>query len=177
VTVAAFVLGVIGAITGAASLGWNIVSFLLQGARPQLTPIVGILTAGGLAHADATRDMRQSLASAVNQLPPGQLVVGVKVVNAGRAPFHVGRWALRSDPSATSLTQFDATPGSRAVPCDIAPGASETFYTALNDAYALAAAGRTVDGKPQRIVVTVESGGSTYVTDPVASVNLELGAP
>lgn len=159
--VTTFILAVIGAITGVASLGWNIVSFSLQGARPQLTPIVGILTASGLAHADATRDIRQSLASAAQQLPAGQLVVGVKVVNAGRAPFHVGRWALRSDPSATSLTQFDALPGSPAVECDIAPSATKIFYTALNDAYALAAAGKTVDGKPQRIVVTVESGGRT----------------
>jgi hypothetical protein len=145
--VTTFVLAVIGAITGVASLAWNIVSFSLQGARPQLTPIVGILTGGGLAYADATRDMRQSLASAANQLPPGPLVVGVKVVNAGRAPFHVGRWALRSDPSATSLTQFDAMPGSPPVPCDIAPHASETFYTALNDAYALAAAGRSTESR------------------------------
>ena len=115
--VAAFVLAVIGTIVGA---------------RPKLTPIVGIRTAGGLASNDATRDVRESLASAANQLPPGPLVVGVKVVNAGRSPFHVAEWALRSDPSKTSFQQFDNPLGSPAVPCDIAPGASEIFFTELN---------------------------------------------
>jgi hypothetical protein len=99
------------------------------------------------------------------------------VVNAGRAPFHVAGWALRSDPSRTSLTQFNALPGSGAVPCGIPPGGSEIFYTALNDAYVLAAAAKTIDGQPQHVVVTVESGGRTYETARVASVNLELGAP
>jgi hypothetical protein len=78
-------------------------------------------------------------------------VIGVKVVNDGRAPFHVASWALRSDPSATSLIQFEAAPGSATVSCDIPLGASKIFYTELNSAYALAAAGSTVDGKRQRV--------------------------
>jgi len=133
VTIAAFVLACIGIIIGAVSLTWNIVAFLLQGARPKITPIVGIRSAGGLVHNDASRDVRESLASAASQVPPGPLVVGVKVINAGRAPFHVAEWALRSDPSATSLKQFDNPLGSPELPCDIPPGASEIFFTELND--------------------------------------------
>jgi hypothetical protein len=176
VTLAAFILAIIGTVTGAASLTWNIISFSLQGPRPELTPIVGIRSAGGLASVDARRDVRESLASAARQLGSGTLVIGVKVVNSGRAPFHVAGWALRSDPSATSLTQFDEMLGSPTVSRDIPPGGSETFFTALNNAYALAA-GTAIDGQLQRVVVTVSSGGRTYVTEPVASVNLELGAP
>lgn len=104
-------------------------------------------------------------------------MIGVKVINAGRASFHVAEWALRSDPSKTSLRQFDNPLGSPAVPCDIPPGASETFFTELNAAYALAAAGTTLDGKQQRIVLTVSSGGRTYTTKPVAPMNLALGRP
>lgn len=148
-TVAAFVLAVIGTIVAAVSLTWNIVAFLLQGARPKLTLIIGIRSAGGLVHNDATRDIRDSLASAANQMPPGPLVVGVKVVNAGRAPFHVAEWALRSDPGKTSLKQFDNPLGSPAVPCDIAPGASEIFFT----------------------------GGRTYKSKPVFNANLALSRP
>jgi hypothetical protein len=125
--VAAFVLAVIGAITGVASLTWNVVSFLWTGARPKLTSIVGILDlrGGGLAFSDATRDARQGLAGATNQLPPeSPWVVGVEVVNAGLAPFHVAKWPLRAVPGAMSLTQAELMPGSQAVPCDIAPGAS-----------------------------------------------------
>ena len=176
-TVAAFVLGILGFGVGLASLTWQVVSFLLQGARPKLTPIIGIRSSGGLVHNDATRDVRESLVSAARQVPPGPLVIGVKVVNAGRAPFHIAEWALRSDPSATSLKQLDNALGAPAVGCDIAPGASEIFFTELNNAYALAQAGRAVDGKPQRIVLTVASGGRTYKSKPVFSANLALGAP
>jgi hypothetical protein len=176
--VAAFVLAVIGVLTGAASLTWNVVSFLWQGARPKLTPIVGFVSVGGLVHADASRDMRESLSSAFEQFQfPFPLVVGVKVINAGRASFHVAGWTLRSEPGAVSLSQFDVMPGSGVVGCDIAPGASAMFYTKLNDAFALASAAKTIDGKPQRVVVTVESGGRVYRTKPIAPVNVELGAP
>jgi hypothetical protein len=178
VTVAAFVLALIGTITATASLTWNIVSFLLQGARPKLTPVVGFPSGGGLIYVDATRDdAREAPMSAAQQMPPGPFVIGVKVINAGRAPFHVAEWALRSDPSKTSLKQFDNPLGSPAVPYDIAPGASETFFTELNAASALAAASKTVDGKPQYVVVTVLSGGRTYTTKPVAPLVLALGRP
>jgi hypothetical protein len=176
-TIAAFVLGVIGALLAAASLTWNVVAFLFQGARPKLTPLIGMRYAGGLVHNDATHDVRESLASAAAQLSPGPLVIAVKVVNAGRAPFHVAEWAVRCDPSKTSLKQFDSPLGSPAVPCDIAPGASEIFFTELNAAYALAAAGKAAEGKPQRIVLTVSSGGRTYVSKPVHPASLALGAP
>jgi hypothetical protein len=55
--------------------------------------------------------------------------------------------------------------------------ASAMFYTALNDAFALASAAKTIDGKPQRVVITVESGGRVYRTKPIAPVNVALGAP
>jgi hypothetical protein len=101
----------------------------------------------------------------------------VNIVNAGRAPFHVAEWALRSDPSKTSLKQLDNPLGSPAVGCDIAPGASEIFFTELNNAYALAHAGQTIDGKPQRVVLTVLSGGRTYTSSLYFDANLTLGAP
>ena len=100
-TVAAFVLGIIGTALAAASLTSNIVVFLLQGARPKLTPVVGILTAGGLVTTNATRDIRESLVHTAAQLPPGPPVIGVEVVNA------VARWEIRADPSGTSLVPVD----------------------------------------------------------------------
>jgi hypothetical protein len=179
-TLAAFILAVIGTITATAALTWNILTFLRQGVRPKLTPIVGFQSDSGLVFIEATRDfrdVRESLANAARQMSPGPLVIGVKVINAGRAPFHVAEWELRSHPSKTSLKQFNNPLGSPAVPCDIPPSASETFFTDLNAAYALAAAGRTIDGKPQRVVVTVSSGGHTYATKPVAPPVLALGRP
>jgi len=179
-TLAAFILAVIGTITATAALTWNILTFIWQGAWPKLTPIVGFQSGAGLVVIEANRDfrdVRESLMSAAHQMPHGPLVIGVKVVNAGRAPFHVAEWALRSDPSNTSLKQFDNPLDSPAVPCDIPPKASQTFFTDLKAAYALAQASKTIDGKPQRVVVTVSSGGRTYATKPVAPPVLALGRP
>lgn len=56
VAVAAFVLGIVGTVLAALSLGWQVLSIALLGARPKLTPIVGVLTAGGIVTNDATRN-------------------------------------------------------------------------------------------------------------------------
>jgi hypothetical protein len=103
--------------------------------------------------------------------------VGVKVVNAGRAPFHVAAWELRADPNGATFTVLDDPIGSPAVPCDIPAGAEKTFFMHLSGARALASGCEGIDGKPQRIVVTVSSGGRTYVSDPVKSANLTIGGP
>ena len=80
-TIAAFILGVLGFGIGVASLTWQVYSFLLQGARPKLTPVFGIVTADGMVTHDATRDAREGLAYAAAQLPPGPLIIGVKVAS------------------------------------------------------------------------------------------------
>ena len=102
--------------------------------------------------------------------------VGVEVTNGGRESFHVARWALRSEPGGISSTTLGVMTGSATIRTDIAP-VPRRCYMDLNDAYALASAAKAVDGKPQRIVVTVESGGRVYTTKPIASANVALGAP
>ena len=173
-TVAAFVLGVLGFGLAASSLTWQIYTFLMQGARPKLTPVIGMLTAGGILTNDATRDIRRSLASAAKQLQPGPLIVGVKVVNAGRASFHVAKWAIRADPNGASFNVLGDPIGSPTVPCDIAAGAEETFFMHFNGATNLKTGIDRLDGTPQRIVATVVSGGRTYVSKPIASENLTI---
>jgi hypothetical protein len=175
--IATFALGVLGFGTGVASLTWNVVAFLLQGARPKLTPVIGLHYGGGLITSDATRDVRESLRSAVTQLPPGELVIGVKVVNAGRATFHVGGWAIRTDPGGVSFVPVDNPIGCPDIPCDIPPGAEKIFFTGLVHGRALVSASGAIDSRRQHLVATVSSGGRTYATKPVAHVNLALSGP
>lgn len=177
-TVAAFVLAIVGTITAAVSLTWNILTFLWQGARPKLTPIVGFRSSAGLIYHDATLDnVRELLEHAAQQVPAGAFVVGVKVINAGRASFHVAEWGVSTMPNKTSFKTLESFMDSPTVPCDISPGASQIFFTELNAAYALRAADESVYGKSQRVVVTVSSGGRTYTTKPVSPGALALGAP
>src|SRR5262249_58004836 len=122
VSAAALVLGIIGIVLGASSVSWNIVSFLQQGARPRLTPVVGVLTpdAGHLL-SPATESMSDALRQTIEQFD-GPLVVGVQVANVGRAPFHVAGWGIR--PESANHT-FVPARNELGVPptttCDIAP--------------------------------------------------------
>jgi hypothetical protein len=167
-TVAALILGILGFGVGVASLTWNIVSFLWQGARPKLTPVVGTVTPGGMVTHDATRDAREGLVHAAAQLPPGPLIIGVKVTNAGRAPFHVAGWAIRADPGGPSLVPVDVPIGGTAIPHDIPPGANANFITELQHVHRFASIAERVEGRRPRIVATVSSGGRTYVSKPIA---------
>jgi hypothetical protein len=177
-TIAAFVLSIVGTVLAAGSLGWQVLSFLLQGARPKLTPIVGFLTVDGIVTNVATRDVCAAIRAAAEQLTlAGPPIVGVRVVNAGRAPFHVADWQIRADPNGASFTVLADPIGSPAVPCDIPAGAQKTFFMHLDGARNLASGCEDISGKPQQIVVTVSSGGRTYVSDPVESANLTIGGP
>lgn len=172
-TVAAFVLGVVATVLAAASLTWQLAAVLLRGAQPKLTPVVGLLTPEGLVANDAASNVSDSLARAADQFQPGRFVLGVKVVNTGREPFHVDEWAIRADTDGTSLIPGEAPDGGTRVPHDIAPGASAIFITDLQRAHRFADVTEGLSGLP--IVLTVSSGTRTYVTKPVAPELFSLG--
>ncbi len=163
-TVAAFVLGIIGALTGALSLGWSVAQFMLTGARPKLTPVVCILADGKLYAMPATENVRQEIQDSVAHLG-GKIVVGVEVVNAGRSPFHVVGWAWRTDPSGISAMDKDSQ-GPRP-PCDIAPGASQTFITEGGAVVATVRGSRDKGVMPKAVYAWVTSGGRTYKSEPL----------
>ncbi|ORA15048.1 hypothetical protein [Mycobacterium asiaticum] len=164
-SVAGFVLGLVGTVLAVASLGWQLVTQRMQRPRPKLTPVVGRLTPDGLVTNDASRDVRESLADIAEQLEDIPLIIGVKVVNAGREPFHVAGWAVRSDPDGTSLVPLEKPIAGADVPHDIPPGGCALFLTELQHAYRFAAG---AEGESPRIVLTVSSGARTYATKPVA---------
>jgi hypothetical protein len=178
-TVAAFILGIIGTVLATASLGWQVWSFRLQGARPKLTPVIGTDYGGGALPIDATADVRPSLLALEAQLDadPSDRIVGVTVVNKGRADLSVTRWSFRALPAGTVFLPPEV-PGCPSVPCTIPPGGEETFFTALNRVRFVAAASEAVGGgRPQRVVVTVTSGGHTYTSEPIYTPMLADGAP
>ncbi|OSC40961.1 hypothetical protein [Mycobacterium decipiens] len=175
-TIAAFVLGVVATVLAALSLTWQMIAVRLRGDRPKLTAVIGLYTPDGLVATDASSDVRESLLNAAGQLPPGHLIVGVKVVNTGRASFHVGGWAIRADPGGASLVPVADAIGGTAVPHDIPPGGSAVFSTTLHQAQRFADVAEGVDGQPRRIVLTVSSGARTYATKPLAPALFSLGS-
>ncbi len=175
VSVAALVLGIVGIVLAACSLTWNVASFLISGPRPKITPIVGVLADGSLNAGPATNDPTAAVASAAERAP-GQYVIGVEVTNRGRAPFHVTCWSLMAEPAEVAAVVVAAQPTDSTPPCDIAPGATETFVTELQEARALAAAVQTVDSRPQRIRAAITSGGRVYKSKPIHPASLLIGA-
>jgi hypothetical protein len=102
------------------------------------------------------------------------LIVGVKVVNAGRASFHVAGWNIRADPTGVSFNVLGEEMGSATVPCDIPAGAEQIFYMHYDAARTLKSGADRIEGKAHRIVATVSSGGRTFVSEPIAAESLSL---
>ncbi len=65
-------------------------------------------------------------------------MLGVKVADDGRAPFHVTGWAVRADLSTVSFLVLENQIGGPPIPCDIAPCGEAVFVTELINATALA---------------------------------------
>ncbi|MFV8319834.1 hypothetical protein [Mycobacterium sp. 23] len=170
-SVAGFVLGVVATVLAVISLGWQLVGYRRQRPRPKLKPVIGRLTTDGLVTNDASCDVREALAAVSDQLEDMPLIIGVKVVNAGRTPLHVAGWAIRTDPDGTSLVPVEKPVAGDDVPCEIPPQGSAVFLTEFRHAQRFAAAADNVagtDDPPPRIVLTVSSGTRTYRTKPIA---------
>lgn len=177
-SVAGFVLGLVAIVLAVMSLGWQLISYRHQRPYPKLRPVIGRLTPDGLVTNDASSDVRESLAAAGDQLEDIPLIIGVRVVNAGRAPFRVAGWAVRTDPDGTSLVPVEKPVASADVPHEIAPQGSAVFLTEFRHAQRFAAAANNAAGKedpPPRIVLTVSSGMRTYRTKAIAPELFSLG--
>ena len=173
-SVAGFVLGLVATVLAVVSIGWQMGTLRLQRPRPKLAAVIGQLTSAGLVTNDASSDVRESLADAAQQLEDSPLIIGVKVVNAGREPFHVAGWTIRADPEGTSLWPIEKPIAGADVPHDIPPGGSAIFLTELQHAHRFADAAAGTEGEPARIVLTVASGARTYATKPVAPELISL---
>lgn len=170
--VAGLVLGIIGTVLAAASVGWNVAQYLLSGARPKLTPIIGANYGAGAFRVDATKDARPTLLALEAQLEANaqDRILGVTVVNRGRADLRVTGWEFRVRPAGARHFPA-AVPGSPAIPCTIPPGGEETFFTSAATVCPATAAVQAAAGRSQRLVAMITSGGCSYESKPIAREN------
>lgn len=166
--VAGLVLGIVGSVLAAVSLGWNIAQYLLTGARPKLRPIVGTDYGGSTVPMEATTDVRPTLRQLETQLgtESRDRILGIAVVNKGRADLVITRWSFCSEPTGAEFLP-PADPGCPHLPCTIPPGGESILFTKLDRVRFLAAAGEVIGGgQQQRVVATVTSGGRTHTSKP-----------
>ena len=160
-----FGIALLGAIVGTASLTWNVVQFLLAGPRPKAHLIVGAVSPGrNLVSGPPSAAIFETFARLATE-GYTQRVIGVKVVNHGRAPTRVQRWSVKCMKSGIALAPMADAIGPK-LPYDLAPQANETWVVDFQAAYALVhATAKTFDQRPEPVRVVVELGtGKTLVS-------------
>lgn len=147
------------------SLGWQIASWLLDGRRVKL-----VLKHGARGHAGAAlgpvgrdgapRDLRNVRAQGFVDTE----VLAVTVINVGRAPVVVERYAVVHESSGMSFSPLADAIGVN-LPFELGPGRSETWYADMDDVRALNHAAAAIDRRGGTVRMTVDLGtGDTKKT-------------
>jgi hypothetical protein len=157
-------IAVFGAVVATASLTWNVVQFLLGGARPKAHLVVGALSpSGGLIAGPPSDNAFRTVARLAKEGYP-RPVIGVKVINHGRAPARVQKWSLKCMAAGVAYTPIGDSIGPT-LPHDLPAQASETWVVDLQFARALVHTAATSERNPEPVRVIVELGtGRTLVS-------------
>lgn len=175
-TTAALILGITGTTLSVLSLGWNVVQYRLNGARPELKPVVGLTGGRDGLMIEAVQGVWPTLLSLESQLhtDPADRVVGVTVVNKGRAALQVTDWEICVLPLGARQFTGQAH-GSATMPCTIPPGGKETFFTLAAPVQIAAAAAQARTGRPQHVVAKITTGGRTITSKPINMPTVDGG--
>lgn len=124
-------------VVATAALTWNVVQWLLSTGRAKVTLLHGFRThygiyAGPVTKSGAGFDLDSLRAQGI----PGTGVVGIEVINTGRAPLSVQKVTLHSRGSSISLTPVGMMQGP-ALPHRIEPGENASWYVDTKEAATL----------------------------------------
>lgn len=154
---AAIVLALISLVIAATALGWNIAQFLLGGARPRAHLITGAITAAGLVTWPLNNSSVEQVDALASQGLHPQRIIGVKVVNHGRAPARVQRWSVTGIGGGIILSPPVANGVGPSLPHDLAAGANAVWVVDIHAVAAAAAASNEVLNQQTELVrVTAE---------------------
>lgn len=148
-------------VLAAASLGWQVAAWLMDGRRVRVTLLHGLLSAGGVYAGKVERGGRpRDLASLYRQGLHGTEVIGVAVTNVGRAPVRIDRYSIALAEGGMSFTPVADAIGP-ALPHRLPPGETETWYAEADSARALVSSVRAVGRRASddvRAVVELSTG-------------------
>lgn len=157
---AALLVACFSLIVSGLALGWQVAMWLLNGGRVKAHLRHGVVGRGGVASGPVHRDgRRRDIASLRSQGWEGPEVLGVQVINTGRARVQVTAFGIRQGGQSMSINYPSSNAFSPALPAWIEPGSSETWYAAVDDGTALiAAAGHS--SNDLRMTITLGTGKS-----------------
>lgn len=104
--IAGLILGIIGAVTGAAALAWQVITWRQSGAVVAVTACQAFPVSGDHA---------------------GEQLVNVSARNSGRSPVTVNGWGLRV-PDGEAMVSFNPVQGSSPLPLRLEPGADGNWF-------------------------------------------------
>jgi hypothetical protein len=160
VTVAAFVLGLIGTVLATVSLSCPAASRHRR-QRPKLVSVVALSREGNLSALPATPDIAELVTTELASGNP--IFVGVEVINRGRLPLHVSGWFWGFD--ATGRAVHPRNTVGQSMPCQIEPGATATFLAAPS----IFAASSAADAIAARVHPFIVCHGRRIKAEPFAA--------
>lgn len=145
------------------SLGWQIMQWLLSAGRAKATLLHGLLH-GTASYSGPVKDGEwHDLSSLRSQGFGGQEVVGIRVVNHGRAPVTIGRIVVHAQGGSVTLNPVGNLVGAP-LPHVLQPGTNENWYVAAADAIRLATSSREIlNDSVSGIYMTAELGTGKVV--------------
>lgn len=138
------------------SLGWQIASWLMSAGRVKATLHHGLLTPDFAYTREVGRDGAPApLEGFQGQRIRGREVLGIEVINVGRAPVKVARYQV-----ALARTGATATPLADSIgpdlPHRIEPGESATWYVEMDSVRGLVYAGQVIQKGAREVYMTAE---------------------
>lgn len=129
-------------VLAAASLGWQVATWHMDGRRVRVALLHGLVSGGGVYSGKVeARGHPRDLKPLYRQGIRGTEVIGVAVTNVGRAPVRIDRISIALAEGGMSYVPINETIGP-ALPHRLPPGETESWYAEADAARALVSATR-----------------------------------
>lgn len=157
-SLAAFLLALVGLVVAMLSLGWQVASWALSGRRVKVNLLHGVQGRGGFATGKVKPGGAPlNLGTMRSQGWDGIEVIAAEVINVGRAPVIVTRYSVHAVGAGMSYTPLRDWIGPD-LPFRLEPGASETWYSDIADARALVHSLGAIGKSATHVYMTVTLG-------------------
>jgi len=155
---AAIIIAIVGLFVSALSFGWQIATWALSGRRVKVRLIHGVEGRGGFAAGPVKRGgAPNDIRSMRSQGWSGREVLGIEVVNIGRANVTIKKYSVHPAGGGMSYTPHGDAIGP-SLPFRLEPGESETWYSDMQDARALLKSLKVIGRSATRVRMGVNLG-------------------
>lgn len=154
----AFLISCASFVVAGMSLGWQVLEWLLSAGRAKGVLLYGVQGRGGVVTKDVIRSETppdQSVARSQGFLGPE--IVGIRIVNVGRAPIVVEKIEVCLRGVGMAFRPMGDLIGEE-LPCSIPPGANSSWYTPWANGLAITSAAKAEGHSPRGVYLKATLG-------------------